>query len=162
MTSCTNTTVRFQLRRATEAEWVNANPLLLAGEPAYSSDLGKLKIGNGTLSWAALTYINIAGISGATGSVGTPTNLVTGVFLTPNGSTRSTNDITVNSTSRALSKGSIVQFTSDVNWTGTGTPAAKKITGYTYYYLFSNYPVNTTSVQVSLTDPTVDGLVVAY
>ena len=159
MTSCTNTTVRFQLRRATEEEWVNANPVLLAGEPAYSSDKGKLKIGNGTLSWAALTYINIAGISGATGDVGTPTNLVTGVFLTPNGTSRSSADITVNSTSRALSKGSIVQFTSDVTW--TGTLPDKKITRYIYYYLFADYPANTTRVQVSLTDPTVAG-VVAY
>ena len=35
----------IQLRRATEAEWIEVNPILRVGEPALSMDVYKLKIG---------------------------------------------------------------------------------------------------------------------
>lgn len=40
----------------TEAEWKSADPVLLKGEIAYSSDKRQIKIGDGTTKWSALTY----------------------------------------------------------------------------------------------------------
>jgi len=45
-----------QYRRGTAAEWTAANPTLLAGEPGYETDTGKLKIGDGATAWATLAY----------------------------------------------------------------------------------------------------------
>ena len=47
---------RFQHATKTEAEWKTANPVLLKGEIAYSSDKKKWKTGNGTAKWSELTY----------------------------------------------------------------------------------------------------------
>jgi Major tropism determinant N-terminal domain len=46
----------IKLRQGTAAAWTSANPTLLAGEPGYETDTGKLKIGNGTSTWTALAY----------------------------------------------------------------------------------------------------------
>lgn len=48
----------FQIRRATEAEWIEHNPLLALGEPAYSYDIQRLKIGNGKDRWSNLKYLD--------------------------------------------------------------------------------------------------------
>lgn len=40
----------------TDAEWANANPILLKGEIAYSSDIRQIKTGDGTAHWADLEY----------------------------------------------------------------------------------------------------------
>jgi hypothetical protein len=47
----------IQLRRATEAEWIHANPILRLGEPAFSTDVTKLKIGTGTAHWSEIPYL---------------------------------------------------------------------------------------------------------
>lgn len=47
----------IQLRRATEAEWINVNPILRLGEPAFSTDVRKLKIGTGTAHWSEIPYL---------------------------------------------------------------------------------------------------------
>lgn len=47
----------IQLRRATEQEWIDYNPILRVGEPALSTDVYKIKIGNGQLHWSELPYI---------------------------------------------------------------------------------------------------------
>lgn len=47
----------IQLRRATEQEWIDYNPILRVGEPALSTDKNKLKIGNGTDRWADIPYL---------------------------------------------------------------------------------------------------------
>lgn len=49
---------QIQLRRGTEADWTSANPILASGEVAISTDLGTLKIGNGTSRWLSLPYIS--------------------------------------------------------------------------------------------------------
>jgi hypothetical protein len=54
----------LKLRRGTEAEWTSANPILEEGEPAFSTDTGELRIGNGTDHWADLDPI--AGGGGVT------------------------------------------------------------------------------------------------
>ena len=47
----------IQLRRATEAEWIEVNPILRVGEPALSTDVYKLKIGNGHDHWSDIPYL---------------------------------------------------------------------------------------------------------
>lgn len=48
---------RFKQRYDTEANWTSANPVLLAGEMAISSDKnGAYKVGNGTSKWSELSY----------------------------------------------------------------------------------------------------------
>ena len=47
------------LRKGTAAAWTAAGTVVLAaGEPGFETDTGKLKIGNGTLAWTALDYVN--------------------------------------------------------------------------------------------------------
>ena len=47
----------IQLRRAKEQEWIDLNPILRVGEPALSTDVYKLKIGNGQDHWADIPYL---------------------------------------------------------------------------------------------------------
>jgi hypothetical protein len=47
----------IQLRRAKEQEWIDLNPILRVGEPALSTDVYKLKIGNGHDHWADIPYL---------------------------------------------------------------------------------------------------------
>ncbi len=49
----------FKLRRATEAEWEEKNPILALGEPGFAYDVYKLKIGDGTKHWQELEYFGI-------------------------------------------------------------------------------------------------------
>lgn len=51
----------IQFRRGLESEWIAADPVLRAGEPAYSIDVGRLKVGNGSFKWSELAYINSSG-----------------------------------------------------------------------------------------------------
>lgn len=47
----------IQLRRAIEADWIRVNPILREGEPALSTDVYKLKIGNGHDHWNDIPYL---------------------------------------------------------------------------------------------------------
>lgn len=47
----------IQLRRATEREWIELNPILRVGEPALSTDVYKLKIGDGQRHWKQIPYL---------------------------------------------------------------------------------------------------------
>ena len=47
----------IQLRRATESEWIEVDPILRVGEPALSIDKDKLKIGDGRRHWSEIPYI---------------------------------------------------------------------------------------------------------
>ena len=49
----------IQLRRATENEWYEHNPVLRVGEPALSTDVYKLKIGDGQRFWRDIPYLNL-------------------------------------------------------------------------------------------------------
>lgn len=44
----------------TRAEWTASNPVLLNGEIAFESDTLRLKVGNGTDTWSALTHTDQA------------------------------------------------------------------------------------------------------
>lgn len=50
----------IQLRRAKESEWIEVDPILRVGEPALSTDVYKLKIGNGQRHWSEISYLNDA------------------------------------------------------------------------------------------------------
>lgn len=49
----------IQLRRATESEWIEHDPILRFGEPAFSTDVYKLKIGDGVHHWSELDYLGL-------------------------------------------------------------------------------------------------------
>ena len=49
----------IQLRRATESEWAEVNPVLRVGEPALSTDVYKLKIGDGVHYWSDISYLGL-------------------------------------------------------------------------------------------------------
>ena len=50
----------IRLRRALENQWINKDPILRLGEPAYSTDVNKLKIGDGNKHWSELEYIGLS------------------------------------------------------------------------------------------------------
>jgi hypothetical protein len=51
--------IQLQYRRDTASNWTSANPTLLAGEPAFETDTGKFKIGDGTTAWTSLAYYGV-------------------------------------------------------------------------------------------------------
>lgn len=60
----------IQLRRATESEWTEVDPILRIGEPALSTDVYKLKIGNGQNHWSELEYLNKDEVTSVNGQIG--------------------------------------------------------------------------------------------
>ena len=130
MAVCNSTQkVRFQLRRATVAQWTNSNPVLLAGEPALSSDTNQLKIGDGVTQWTNLPYINVQGI---TGQVGTPTTLLPAATLVP--AAKLNTFITTTLTSQVVQNQAII-FTANMPDSGSGG----NIIANALYYAFANY-----------------------
>jgi hypothetical protein len=47
---------RILLRRDSSENWDASNTVLMAGEPGYVTDTGKLKIGDGESTWTDLSY----------------------------------------------------------------------------------------------------------
>ena len=58
--------VQIQLRNDTAANWIEADPVLAAGEMGVESDTLKVKLGDGSSSWTELLYFT----QGATGPTG--------------------------------------------------------------------------------------------
>lgn len=54
--------VKLRLRSDSAANWLKANPVLLAGEIGIEADTGKMKVGNGQAKWRVLPYL-ITGMS---------------------------------------------------------------------------------------------------
>lgn len=48
--------IRLQQRRGTEAQWESADPVLAAGEIAFSTDDQTFRIGDGVTAWSQLPY----------------------------------------------------------------------------------------------------------
>jgi len=63
--------IKIQVRRDLATTWASINPILSSGEFGYETDTGKLKVGNGSTSWNALSYIGSTGGGGGSGSSGT-------------------------------------------------------------------------------------------
>ena len=57
--------VQLQVRSDTASAWTAANPVLLAGEPGFETDTGKLKIGDGVRNWATLPYTSGVSLASA-------------------------------------------------------------------------------------------------
>ena len=51
---------RIVLKTDTEALWTSNNPVLLKGELAISSDVNKIKIGDGSSNWSDLEYSGLS------------------------------------------------------------------------------------------------------
>ena len=47
---------RIRIRRDSLANWMNVDPILVDGELAIESDMGKIKIGDGSSRWCGLPY----------------------------------------------------------------------------------------------------------
>ena len=129
--------IRFQLRRATEAEWIITDPVLLQGEPAVSIDTKQIKIGTGN-KWSETDYINLAGGVGASGTPTTLTNLIRITGATKAGSSI---NLAAGGLAEPLSVNQPVSFT-----TAIGNIIANKI-----YYSFTNYAPGVPSIQVKTT-----------
>ncbi len=80
--------VRVKHKYDTEANWTSKNPVLLAGELAFSNDKnGQYKIGDGKTTWKNLVYATAAYVPW-TGVTGKPTS------FTPSSHTHKKTDIT--------------------------------------------------------------------
>jgi hypothetical protein len=135
--SCSSTQkIRFQLRRATEVEWISTDPVLLQGEPVVSTDTKQIKIGTGN-KWSETDYINLAGGVGASGTPTTLTNLVRFTGATKAG----TSVNLASALAVALSANQPVSFTTAID-----NIIANKI-----YYSFAAYAVGASTIQVKTT-----------
>jgi len=135
--SCSSTQkIRFQLRRATEAQWVASGAVLLPGEPAISTDTKQIKIGTGAL-WTDTDYINLAG---GVGAIGTPTTLAALITLTGSSKTGTTINLSSQTT---LSRNQAVAFTESIIASGSGG----NIVANTVYFVFASV-TNSNTVQV--------------
>lgn len=58
---------QIQIRRGTSTAWAAANPILAQGEFGYEVNTGKLKVGDGSSNWNALSYFPVewSALSGA-------------------------------------------------------------------------------------------------
>jgi hypothetical protein len=66
--------LRVQVRRGTEANWVNNDPILSQGEIGYATNKNRFKIGDGIRRWSELPYV-------ASGGNGTLTSITVGTGL---------------------------------------------------------------------------------
>ena len=69
---------RMQIRRGTTAEWTTRNPVLLAAEPGYEIDTGRLKIGDGAKAWNQLPYYSGEDIALEVGDIAGLTDALAG------------------------------------------------------------------------------------
>jgi hypothetical protein len=57
---------RMQQRRGTASQWTTANPILAAGEIGFETDTNQFKMGDGTNTWANLSYFkNLEDLGGS-------------------------------------------------------------------------------------------------
>jgi hypothetical protein len=92
--------VRHQQRSDTATNWATVNPVLMFGEIGYESNTSRLKIGDGTSSWNALSYV-----LGNTGADGTRWFNITNATM-PAGAR--VNDIVLNGTAASITVGAVV------------------------------------------------------
>ncbi len=71
----------IQHKRGTSSNWTSSNPTLAVGEIGYETDTGKFKIGNGTSTWSALSYFEIASGAGSGTVTSVTLTLPTGLIV---------------------------------------------------------------------------------
>jgi hypothetical protein len=119
----------IQIRRDAAANWTTANPILAQGELGAETDTSKIKIGNGSSAWSALSYLIDAGdylTASATTTLTNKTityadNVLSGVVGTT--ATQTLTNKTIDYASNTL--------TGVVGTTATQTLTNKTFTGYT-------------------------------
>lgn len=76
----------IQFRRATEQEWIERDPVLRLGEPALSTDIHQIKVGDGKTKWSLLPYLAGSGDGGSATDYLTLSNLpsINGIRLRGN------------------------------------------------------------------------------
>ena len=67
--------VKIRLRRDLSSVWQLVNPLLLDGEPAFETDTGKMKIGDGEKTYNALPYTSGLKVEGLAEYLGKPNGI---------------------------------------------------------------------------------------
>ena len=84
MSQCPTVARRIQLRHDTSTNWssVGNSLVLLAGEFAYETDTGRVKVGDGVRNWNSLPYFSQSGPTGPTGPIGIPNDPVYEYSLT--------------------------------------------------------------------------------
>lgn len=65
---------KIQVRRGTAAEWLAANPVLLAGEIGCETDTGILRVGDGVRAWNALPTLDDVIVTPTGGAANTLAN----------------------------------------------------------------------------------------
>jgi len=113
----------FQLRRDTSANWTLYNPTLLNGEMGINTDTYQFKLGNGSNTWAQLSYNGLYGGPGPTGSTGTSGTGFTGP-MGPTGGTGATGPT-------GPSQTGLTGTTGLTGITGSTGPTGFSNTGYT-------------------------------
>jgi hypothetical protein len=69
---------QIQVRRDSAANWTSVNPTLAAGEIGFETNVGAIKLGDGTTAWTSLPYLRATEPAGnadaakTTGYVGMP------------------------------------------------------------------------------------------
>lgn len=102
----TNVDAQICVRRDTAANWASSNPTLLNGEVGYDTTNNKLKIGNGSSTWTALSYL-----TDATGGAGWPDAMTKILWAT---------DFLVNAVDYASTS---IYGSTEYNWNGTAGSA---------------------------------------
>lgn len=83
---------KIQVRRDSAADWTSNNTVLDAGEFGYETDTGKLKIGNGTTAWTALSYLDTGGGGGGGFTEEEIEDIVNGLIVAGTGITKTYDD----------------------------------------------------------------------
>ena len=107
---------QIQVRRGTASQWTSTNPTLAAGEFGYETDTGKLKIGNGSLTWTGLGYTGTGTVTSVVASTG-----LTGGTITSTGTIAIDTSVTADlTTAQTLTNKTL---TTPVITQGTSTPS---------------------------------------
>ena len=62
--------IKTIIRSDSSSNWFARNELLSRGEIVSESDTGRIKVGDGVLSWQNLPYVDQLGATGAKGATG--------------------------------------------------------------------------------------------
>ena len=123
----------IQIRRDLAATWTSVNPTLASGEIGLETDTEKLKVGDGSTLWAALSYYTLGTSGYAPLASPTFTGTVNGATITASGTVTGA---TVNATSALQINGTSVQTSLDAKaglaspaFTGTVTSTGMTING---------------------------------
>lgn len=160
---------KIQVRRGLASLWTSTNPTLSAGEIGYETDTGLFKIGDGTTTWASLSYNStVRALTAGSGIIISNTSGNHTISLSD--PSIQVSDITnfvdgVNDrVSNLLTAGSNIQltYTDNGNNTSTLVVAATGVSLSGHTHVLSNITdVTASATEVNYIDGSVPGTVVA-